>query len=213
MIELLDHSIEVYVQQHTAPESDLLARLSDETERKVLLPRMLSGHVQGRILSMISKMIRPKRILEIGTYTGYSALCMAEGLTDDGELISLDVNEELEDMVRRYWDEAPQGKRMKQLIGKALDVIPTLPGNFDLVFIDADKLNYENYYRLIIDRVPSGGYIIADNVLWSGKVADPSAQDKDTKAMRAFNKMLHEDPRVENTLLAVRDGLLILRKN
>lgn len=211
-MQLLPPSIDTYVQAHTEPESDLLARLARETEARVLLPRMLSGHVQGRILAMFSRMMKPSRILEIGTFTGYSGLCLAEGLPSHGELISIDINEELEDMVRRYWDEAPQASQMKQLIGNAMQIIPSLPGNFDLVFIDADKLNYQNYYNMIIDRVPPGGFIIADNVLWSGKVADPAVQDKDTKAIRAFNDFLHEDKRVENTLLAVRDGLLILRK-
>lgn len=211
-MEFLPEAIQAYSEQHTSPESDLLQHITRETNAKVLMPRMLSGHLQGRLLALFSQMIRPERILEIGTYTGYSALCLAEGLTDTGKLITIDINEELEDRVRAFFDQSELGKKIDYRIGNALELIPSLTEQFDLVFIDADKENYPNYYDLIIDKVRSGGFIISDNVLWSGKVVDEKAQDKDTKAVRAFNQKIQEDERVENILLPVRDGLLIARK-
>ncbi len=204
--------IERYVVAHSSGEPELLAKLRYETERKVLLPRMLSGPLQGRILALLSKMLRPKKILEIGTFTGYSALCLAEGLDKDGMLISIDINEELEDMVRSYWLQSPWATQLHMKIGPALQVIPALEGSFDLVFIDADKVNNEHYFNLVVDRVPAGGLILVDNVLWNGKVANEEFQDKDTNVIRRFNDLVHADPRVENTLLPVRDGLLVLRK-
>jgi predicted O-methyltransferase YrrM len=176
-----------------------------------MMPRMLSGHLQGRVLSMISKMVRPRTILEIGTYTGYSAICLAEGLTADGLLITIDVNEELEGRVRQYFDEAGMSSKVKYIVGNAATVIPSLEGPFDLVFIDADKENYSRYYDLVIDKVPAGGIILADNVLWSGKVLQ-AKQDKDTRAIVEFNKKIHQDERVENVLLPIRDGILMIRK-
>ena len=172
---------------------------------------MLSGHVQGRVLSMLSHMINPSRILEIGTYTGYSAICLSEGLAEDGKIYTLDVNEELEDMVRGYFHEAGITSQVEYIIGNALEIIPGLKENFDLVFIDADKINYSNYFDLIIDKVPSGGFIIADNVLWSGKVVGDKI-DKDTQAILDFNEKVHNDHRVANVLFPVRDGLMVLRK-
>ena len=174
---------------------------------------MLSGHLQGRALSMISHMIKPSRILEIGTYTGYSALCMAEGLIEGGKLITLDKNEELEEMVRGYFEKAGYSNAIDFRIGNAIELIPEIDGPFDLVFIDADKANYYNYFKLVFEKVRSGGFIIADNVLWSGKVVQTEKKiDKDTQAILDFNRLTHEDDRVENVLLPIRDGLMVLRK-
>jgi predicted O-methyltransferase YrrM len=174
---------------------------------------MLSGHLQGRILSMMSKMINPKYILEIGTYTGYSAICLAEGMQSDGKLITIDINEELSDMSQAYFAKAGFNKNIESHVGNALDIIPTLNHSWDLVFIDADKVNYSNYYDLVINGLNHGGFIIADNVLWSGKVVEPiMPNDKDTKELLEFNKKVNEDSRVENVLMPVRDGLMILRK-
>tara|TARA_B100000809_G_scaffold166479_1_gene163751 strand:- start:492 stop:1136 length:645 start_codon:yes stop_codon:yes gene_type:complete len=213
-MEFIDLEIERYIEDHTSGENKLLERINRETNLEVMRPRMLSGHVQGRLLSMFSKMISPQNILEIGTYTGYSAICMAEGLKDDGKLTTIDVNEELEDRVRGYFAEAGLSNRVQFLIGDAMEIIPLLDQQFDLVFIDADKSNYSNYLELVIDKVPSGGYVISDNVLWSGKVVEKFRKtlDKDTEALLKFNKDLHEDNRFENILLGVRDGLMILRK-
>ena len=183
-----------------------------ETHLEVLRPRMLSGHFQGRILSMLAKMVGPTTILEIGTYTGYSALCLAEGLSEEGRLYTIDINEELEDRVRQYFLESPYNSQIDFIIGDALNLIPTLNENWDMVFIDADKKNYLNYYELVISSVKSGGYIIADNVLWSGKVVEKEHNDEDTEALRVFNDTLSKDSRLEVVLLPVRDGLLIARK-
>lgn len=212
-MEFLDKDLEEYVNQHTSPESDILSDLNRQTNIKILQPRMLSGHLQGRTLSMLSKMIQPKRILEIGTYTGYSAICMAEGLKDDGELITIDINYELKEMVENYIERAGFTNQIHLKIGNALAIIPTLDQHFDLVFIDADKVNYSNYYDLIIDHLPSGAFIIADNVLWSGKVIESTKnKDADTEALKHFNTKVHEDNRVENVLFPIRDGLLVIRK-
>lgn len=212
-MDFLDEKIEEYVNQHSSPEPELLARLNRETHLKILQPRMLSGHLQGRVLSMLMKMIRPQRILEIGTYTGYSALCMAEGLAQAGELHSIDINEELTDFVQKYVNEAGHQDEIKLHVGNALEIIPLLKEDWDVVFIDADKNNYINYYNLLIDKLKSGSYIIADNVLWSGKVIeDYNQQDEDTKTLIDFNKMIQKDERVENVLFPIRDGLMVLRK-
>lgn len=174
---------------------------------------MLSGHMQGRILSMFSQMIKPERILEIGTYTGYSALCLAEGLAENGKLITIDINEELQEFVQKHIDASPYKNKIEQRIGNALEVIPTLNEQFDIVFIDADKENYLPYFNLIFDKVKTGGYIIADNVLWSGKVVDKvKANDTDTKKLLEFNAYIQNHEGVENVLLPVRDGLMICRK-
>ncbi len=210
-MEFIDPAISNYSENHTSPESELLKKISRDTYAKVMMPRMLSGHLQGRFLSLISKMIKPKTILEIGTYTGYSAICLADGLSPGGKLITIDVNEELEAKVRGYFREADLEKVIDYQIGDALKIIPTLSISFDLVFIDADKENYSNYFDLVIDKVVSGGYLLADNVLWSGKVLD-SKPDKDTRAILAFNKKVQEDGRVENLLLPIRDGILMMRK-
>jgi len=210
-MEFLDKGLSDYSDRHTKPENDLLSRINRETHLKVMRPRMLSGHLQGRLLSMLSSMLRPRRILEIGTYTGYSALCLAEGLTDDGKLITLDVNEELEDRVRGYFAESAYASKIDFIINDAARVISTLNEKFDLVFIDADKENYAKYYDLVFDKVIPGGIILADNVLWSGKVLD-TKPDKDTKAILDFNKKIQDDKRVENVLLPVRDGIMMIRK-
>ena len=211
-MEFIISEIDDYCVKHTSLESELLSKLNRETHAKVLQARMLSGHFQGRLLSMFSKMIQPKNILEIGTYTGYSALCLAEGLQNEGKLLTIDINEELEVFVRDFFNQSPFHSKIDFQIGNALEIIPTLEITFDLVFIDADKLNYDKYYDLVFDKVRKGGYIISDNVLWSGKVADDSKKDKDTIAIRAFNQKITNDNRVENVLLPIRDGLLVARK-
>lgn len=203
------------MEAHTSPEDGLLQRITRETHRNVLMPRMLSGHLQGRVLSTFSHMLRPDRILEIGTFTGYAAICMAEGLNEGGKLITIDKNEELEERVRGYLADAGVNKSVEYIVGDAMAIIPTLDETFDLVFIDADKDNYANYFDMLIDKVRPNGYLIADNVLWSGKVlldeADPKF-DHDTRALRDFSKKVQEDGRVENVLFPVRDGLMVMRK-
>lgn len=211
-LDFINKDIEDYSARHTKAASVLLEKIDRETNLNVLRPRMLSGHMQGRILSMISHMVKPRRVLEIGTYTGYSALCMAEGLAVGGKLITIDINEELEPLVTGYFEESNFGNQLEYLIGDAMTLIPTLDEKFDLVFIDADKVNYHNYYELVMDKMNVGGFIIADNILWSGKVTStPKPNDKDTKALIEFNQKVHDDPRVENVLMPVRDGLMILR--
>jgi len=213
-MEFLDQELEKYVENHTSNESQLLQQLNRDTWANVLMPRMLSGHLQGRVLSMLSHMIKPKRILEIGTYTGYSAICMAEGMTDDGFIHTIDINEELGDMVKSYFEEARLSKKSSYHIGNALDIIPNIDEKWDLVFIDADKDNYSNYFDLVIENTNKGGFIIADNVLWSGKVLEKNREklDKDTEAIVEFNSKVHQDSRVENVLFPIRDGLMVLRK-
>lgn len=213
-MKFLAEEIELYSETHTENENELLKSLNRETHANVLNPRMLSGHLQGRFLSMISRMICPGKILEIGTYTGYSALCLCEGLKVGGKLITLDINEELETLTQRYFDQSEFSSQIDYRIGNALDIIPTLTDTFDLVFMDADKSNYINYFNLCIDKVRPGGFILADNVLWSGKVVDKELKkiDKDTQALLDFNNMVHEDERVSNILLPIRDGLMILQK-
>jgi predicted O-methyltransferase YrrM len=210
-MEIINPLISHYSEVHTTSESDLLKRIDRQTHANILMPRMLSGHLQGRLLSMISHMIQPKSILEIGTYTGYSAICLAEGLRPGGKLITLDINDELEDLVRGFFIQASLTEAIDYRIGNALHIIPTLTDSFDLVFIDADKENYCRYYDLVFKLVPLGGFILADNVLWSGKVLDEKP-DKDTKAILAFNEMIQQDSRVENVLLPVRDGIMLVRK-
>jgi predicted O-methyltransferase YrrM len=211
-MEFISKELDEYCVGHTSTENEILNKLNRETHAKILQPRMLSGHFQGRFLSMLSHMIRPKNILEIGTFTGYSALCLAEGLQENGKLLTIDVNEELENFVRGFLNQSSLKNKIEFRIGNAIEIIPKLTQTFDLVFIDADKLNYHKYYDLVFDKVNQGGYIISDNVLWSGKVFDPSKKDKDTVSIRAFNKKLHEDPRTENILLPIRDGLIVVRK-
>ncbi len=212
-MEFLPKEIDEYSGQHTQSENKVLSDLNRETHIKVLIPRMLSGHIQGRILSMFSHMIQPKNILEIGTYTGYSAICFAEGMKPEGKLITIDINNELETMANSYFEKSGYGEQIEMKIGNAMDIIPELNLDFDLVFIDADKHNYSNYFDLVIDKVNKGGYIIADNVLWSGKVTTEEVNtDNDTKALDDYNKKINADPRVENVLMPVRDGLMVARK-
>ncbi len=212
-MEFIDPQLDKYVCDHTQSEPEILSELNRRTHLEVLQPRMLSGHFQGRVLSMLSHMIKPRRVLEIGTYTGYSALCFAEGLTDDGKVITIDVNEELEDLVRSFVSKSGFEDRVEYLIGDAAHFIPVLNEEWDIVFIDADKKSYCNYYNLVFDKVKKGGYIIADNVLWSGKVLeDYESLDRETKIIMDYNNMIQNDPRVENVLLPIRDGLMIARK-
>jgi len=212
-MEFISADLQAYVEAHSDEESALLANLNRDTYTKVMLPRMLSGQLQGRMLSMLSQMIQPKRILEIGTYTGYSAICMAEGMQEDGKLITLDINEELEVMVRGYFEKAGLTQKIDYRIGNAMELIPEIDETFDLVFIDADKKNYTNYFNLVFEKVRPGGFIIGDNVLWSGKVVQTEKKtDKDTQAIIDFNRFVHEDDRVENVLFPVRDGLMVIRK-
>lgn len=211
-MNFLSDELDKYVQDHSQIEPALLQQLNKETWQKVLNPRMLSGAYQGRVLSMISKLINPKNILEIGTYTGYSALCLAEGLQKEGELITLDKNEELEMFCKKYFDASAYQSQIKHIIGNAIDIIPTLNKKFDLVFIDADKSNYCNYFNLIIDKMNPGGVILSDNVLWSGKVVEEvKEKDIDTQALLVYNKLLNTDSRIETILLPIRDGLTISR--
>ncbi len=212
-MEFIDTKIEDYALAHSQEEAPILKKVNRDTHANVLMPRMLSGHMQGNLLIMLSKMIQPTQILEIGTYTGYSGICLAQGLTKNGKLHTIDINEELENRVRTFFDEAELSNKINYYIGNALEIIPTIKETFDLVFIDADKKNYAAYYDLVFDKVSSGGYIIADNVLWSGKVLDsPEKMDTDTKKIDAFNKKIHADTRVEHMLLPIRDGLMIVRK-
>ncbi len=210
-MDFISSTITQYAEAHTSRESTLLGQINRETHVGVMRPRMLSGHLQGRFLSMVSHMIQPKKILEIGTYTGYSTLCLAEGLSPGGKVTTIEINEELEERVLNYFREAGKLGAIDVRIGDALKIIPTLTDLFELVWIDADKENYARYFDLIIDKVPSGGFILADNVLWSGKVVD-SLKDKDTQAVALFNDKVQKDPRVENILLPVRDGIMMMRK-
>ncbi len=212
-MHFIDQQLDDYVVEYTSDESPVLYELNRQTHLNVMQPRMLSGHFQGRVLSMFSKMIQPHRILEIGTYTGYSAICMAEGLQENGKLITIDVNPELEEMVNSYIEKSGFADKIECRIGNALSVIPELEEVFDIVFIDADKGNYVNYYNAVFEKVRSGGYIIADNVLWSGKVLqDYESLDKDTRVIMDYNKMVKEDVRVEVVLFPIRDGLSVARK-
>lgn len=211
-MNFLPDKIEAYVTAHSQPEPELLQQLTRETWQKVLAPRMLSGHLQGRVLSMLSKLIRPKNILEIGTYTGYSALCLAEGLKKNGALHTIDSNEELYDFQRRYFDASDYGDQIIQHTGNALDILPSLKVDFDLVFIDADKRNYPAYLNLLLPTLSSGAVLLSDNVLWSGKVVEAIAEDDmDTQALLQYNVMLNEDPRLETVVLPIRDGLTLSR--
>lgn len=210
-MNLVDQNIENYAALFSSPEEEVLAKLNRETHLKVLLPQMLSGHIQGNFLKMMSQMLQPKRVLEIGTFTGYSAICFARGLAQNGLLHTIDINEELEPMVRKYFKEAGVENQIKYHIGNALEIIPTLNETFDLVFIDADKINYSNYYDMVFDKVRQGGFIIADNVLWSGKVTQEK-HDKDTAALHAYNQKINNDTRVENYLVPIRDGLMVAHK-
>lgn len=211
-MHFISQQLDDYIVEHSQKEPSLLKELTRETYQKILQPRMLSGHYQGRVLSMISKLVSPKNILEIGTYTGYSALCLAEGMQKNGSLHTIDVNEELVDFQRKYFDKSAYGKSIHQHLGSAIDIIPKLNIKFDLVFIDADKPNYINYFNLIINKMNPGGIILSDNVLWSGKIIEKiNLKDESTKVLLEYNKLLNEDPRIETVLLPIRDGLTVSR--
>jgi predicted O-methyltransferase YrrM len=211
-MHFISQELEDYIEKHSEKEPDLLAALNKETYQKILLPRMLSGHFQGRVLSMLSKLIRPVNILEIGTFTGYAALCLCEGMQENGQLHTIDIKEELETIQRKYFDKSPWGSQIFQHLGEAIDIIPTLEIKFDLVFIDADKENYLNYFELILPKMNKGGIILSDNVLWSGKVLEPlQKNDSSTKVLLEYNELLKNDPRVETVLLPIRDGLTVSR--
>ncbi len=211
-MHFISEELESYVALHSEDEPRLLAELNRETHQKILKPRMLSGHFQGRVLSMISKLVNPKNILEIGTYTGYATLCLAEGLQENGSIDTLDNNEELFGFQRRYFDKFAYGNKIIQHLGNAIDIIPTLDKKFDLVFIDADKENYINYFNLILPKMNKGGVILSDNVLWSGKVVEEvKKNDKSTQVLIEYNQLLKQSKQVETVLLPIRDGLTVSR--
>lgn len=213
MIDFIDKDLLNYVESNSQKEPQLLKELNRETHLKVLNPRMLSGSYQGRLLSLLSKIISPKSVLEIGTYTGYSALCIAEGLDKNGIIDTIDINEELQEIQNKYFKKSGFKKQIYQHVGNALDIIPKIDKCFDLVFLDADKENYPEYYNLVIDKIVSGGILIADNVLWSGKVIDKKDSDLTTIKLIEFNNLVQNDKRVETMILPIRDGLSICRKN
>ena len=209
----ITQEIEEYCEAHSTPEPELLYRLNRETNLKVMNPRMLSGHIQGMFLTSIVRMMQPKAVLEIGTYTGYATLCMADGLPDDGIIDTIEVDVELEDMIRKYFSQSSNKEKINLHIGDAVEVIPTLDKTYDLVFMDADKEEYIRYYELVLPKVRKGGYILADNVLWSGKVLqEVKSGDKDTPAIRQFNDYVLQDERVRNFLLPLRDGIMVIEK-
>lgn len=209
----ITQEIEEYCEAHSTPEPELLYRLNRETNLKVMNPRMLSGHIQGMFLTSLVKMMQPKAVLEIGTYTGYSAICLAEGLPENGTLDTIEVDVELEDIIRKYFSQYPKKERITLHIGDALEVIPTLDKTYDLIFMDADKEEYIRYYELVLPKLRKGGYLLADNVLWSGKVlSEPKSGDKDTPALQHFNDYVLQDERVRNFLLPLRDGIMVIEK-
>lgn len=211
--ELIDPEIEAYCESHTTAESELLGRLYRETHLQTINPRMASGQLQGQFLSLISKMIRPRKILEIGTFTGYSAICLAEGLTDDGVLLTIEINEEYEDRIRNYVAQSPDHDKVKLHIGDAKTIVPSLQAGWDLVFIDAEKSDYQEYYDIVLPLVRKNGFILIDNTLWNSKVVhEVKHNDKDTQAILAFNDMVQHDSRVRNLLLPFRDGIMIIEK-
>lgn len=211
-MHFIPEALDDYSVKHTQAEPPLLAKLTRETYQKVLQPRMLSGHYQGRLLSLLSKIINPQYILELGTYTGYSALCLAEGLKEGGELHTIDINEELTDIQKKYFDLSTYKEAIHQHLGNALDIIPRLDLKFDLVFMDADKPNYPAYFDMIIEKINPGGVLLTDNVLWSGKVVEEiKPDDISTRALVEYNKRIAEDPRLETVMLPIRDGLSITR--
>lgn len=211
-MHFISPELELYVEKHSQEEPALLAALQRETFQKIMQPRMLSGHFQGRVLSMLSKLIRPENILEIGTYTGYATLCLAEGMQENGSIDTIDINEELETIQKKYFDLSPWRNQISQHLGDALKIIPQLNKKYDLVFIDADKDNYLNYFEMIVPIVNKGGIILSDNVLWSGKVLEkPNPKDLSTNVLVEYNKKINSDPRVETVLLPIRDGLTVSR--
>ncbi len=210
-MDFIDRKIMEYVINNSEDEPELLKELAKETYQKILQPRMLSGHPQGRILSLLSKIIRPKRILEIGTYTGYGTICLAEGLTDDGKIITIDKNEEIIDFQNKYFEKSGYREKIIQLNGEALDIIETLSDKFDIVFLDADKENYIEYYKSISNKLVKGGILISDNVLWSGKVLEETSNDLETNILKRFNRLLKNDKKFETIIIPIRDGVSISR--
>lgn len=208
----LTYAIEEYLEQHATPMDEVLHELYRETHLHAMNPRMASGPVQGRFLQLLCQLIQPKKVLEIGTFTGFATICMARGMGSDGLLTTIEANEEYEGVIRKYLAKAAVADRVRLIIGDAKEVIPTLEGGFDLVFIDADKISYPSYYDLVIEKLNPGGVILADNVLWEGKVLNVGTKERDTKAIQAFNDKVQNDPRVENVLLPLRDGLMMIRK-
>lgn len=212
-MEFISNTLYDYVVAHSQEEPPLLADLSRQTHLKVLQPRMLSGPLQGRILSILAKLLQPKKILEVGTFTGYATLCLAEGLDSDGQIDTLDKNEELVDFQRSFFDRSPWGKQIHQYCGDAIEIIPTLEGEYDLVFLDADKKNYLNYLELLLPKIKKGGLLLSDNVLWSGKVLEETQKnDRDTAVLKEFNQKLAQHSQLETVLLPLRDGLTLSRK-
>ena len=212
-MKIINEHVEHYVEQHTSPESELMKNLNRDTNLRTFYPTMLSGQVQGKFLEMLSRMIKPDRILEIGTFTGYSAIAMAGGLTEKGKLITIEVNEELEDFITDYFKKSGYSDKIELLIGDALEIVPKLKDRFDLVFIDADKEQYIGYYEAVLPLLKKGGFILADNVIWSGKVLEVDAKsDKETMGIKAFNTHIKNDNRVEQVMLSIRDGLMLIRK-
>ena len=210
---MIEQEIENYIEEFTSPENKLMKNINRQTHLKTYYPNMLSGHVQGKFLEMISRMIKPERILEIGTFTGYSAIALASGLSKNGKIITIDINEELEDLINSFFKESEYSDKIELLMGDAMEIIPKLEDEFDLVFIDADKEQYVDYYELAINKVKPGGYLLADNVLWGGKVLeDDSKSDNETRGIKNFNQHVKEDSRVEQVMLSIRDGLLLIRK-
>ena len=210
-MNLIDEKIQAYAEAHTSPEQPALQELNTFTHDNIEMPQMLSGHMQGRFLSMISRMVRPMQVLEIGTYTGYSAICFAEGLAEGGMIHTIDINDKMKDLAEKYFKKAGVADNIKMYIGNAMEIIPAINETFDLVFIDADKSNYINYYNLVLPKVRKGGFIVADNILWSGRVIDEE-KDNRTKVLDNYNKTILADDRVENVLLPIRDGLMIAQK-
>ncbi len=209
---MLDIEIHKYIDKLTSSETELLYNLNRETNLKTTLPRMISGKVQGKFLEMVSLMIKPKRILEIGTFTGYSAICLAKGLREGGSLYTIESNIEMEDIIKKYFDESEKKDQLELIVGDAIQIIPDLDENFDLVFIDADKEEYLKYYKLIKSKIVKGGFILVDNVLWSGKVLNNKTPDRETKALQEFNEYVAQDDEVEQVMLSIRDGLFLIRK-
>lgn len=210
---MIERKIEEYLEKNTTPETSVMKELNRETHIKTFYPNMLSGVIQGKFLEMVSRMIQPKRILEIGTFTAYSAIAMAKGLAENGKLITLEVNPEMETFIEKYIDKAGMSDKIELVMGNALEIIPKLQDTFDLVFIDADKEQYVDYYELAFSKLRTGGFILADNVLWNGKVLeDDSKSDKETMGIKAFNEHVKNDKRVEQVMLSIRDGLLLVRK-
>lgn len=209
----LTYALEEYLEQHATPMDEVLESLYRETHLHAMNPRMASGPVQGRFLQFICQMMRPKKVLEIGTFTGFSTICMARGMAPDGLLTTIEANEEYEGIIRKYLEKAGVTDRVRLIVGDAKMVIPTLENGFDLVFIDADKVSYPIYYDLVMDKLNPGGILLADNVLWEGKVLNADTKERDTQAIRVFNDKVQNDSRVENVLLPLRDGLMMIRKN